>query len=144
MLFVYGTLQDADVLRVILGRELLASDMPAAVAPGFRAVRFPGRVYPALIARADETAPGRVLLNLSHDDLAQLDAFEGDEYRRGEIGVVLADGREARAFVYVTVADDLDLTDPWSLADWVATHKAQMMAETGETAVALRNRLSAL
>lgn len=141
MLFVYGTLQDADILSAVLGRPMdLAEPLPAT-APGYRAVAYPGRVYPALVASATDNAPGLLLGGLSERDLAVLDAFEGEEYRRDTIAV-LAEGAPRQADAYIPVAPISPAGPAWSLRDWTAIHKPSVLEQESATATALRQRLS--
>lgn len=142
MLFVYGTLQDTDVLGAVLGRGVGPAGLRRATAPGHRAVSYPGRVYPALVPIAGEAAAGLIVEGLTALDLAVLDAFEGDEYRRRSI-VVELDGQLHPAEAYIPVIAIAPDGPAWSLANWTATHKPAVVgAETG-TASALRQRLSA-
>ena len=57
-LFVYGTLRDPDLLAAVLGRKLRPGGQHMARAPGFRAVHYPGRIYPALIRVPGAAAEG--------------------------------------------------------------------------------------
>ena len=142
MLFVYGTLQDPDVLGAVLGRAVAPAGLRRATAPGHRAVSYPGRVYPALVPFVDEAASGLIVEGLTALDLAVLDAFEGDEYRRQPIMVEL-DGQNHPAEAYIPVIAIAPDGPAWSLARWTALHKPTVVgAETG-TATALRQRLSA-
>lgn len=142
MLFVYGTLQDPDVLAAVLGRPVDVGALAPAQAPGHHAVTYPGRVYPALVAASGAIAPGLLIDGLDTLDLAVLDAFEGDEYRRAEIDITQA-GRTLRAQVYLPAIAIAPDAAPWSLVDWTKRHKpAVIAAETG-TATALRQRLTA-
>ena len=117
MLFVYGTLLFAEVLRAVLGR---VPAMEAATLPGWRAAALPGRVYPGLVPVAPAPAPGsvtgsapapvgapagagagatgQVLSGLTAGEWAILDDFEGDEYVRREC--TLGDGRTAWAYIW--------------------------------------------
>lgn len=142
MLFIYGTLQDADVLGAVLGRMVDVAGLRRAVAPGYRAVAYPGRVYPALVASDADAAPGLLLEVLSGIDLAVLDAFEGAEYRREAI-LVLADNTRQQADAYLPVAAIPATAPAWSLADWTAAHKPAVLGREAGTAAALRQRLSA-
>ena len=126
MLFVYGTLQDADVLAAALDRPVLVAALRRATAPGYRAVAYPGRVYPALVASAADTAPGLLVEPLSSLDIAVLDAFEGDEYRRATI-TVLTEGLACQADAYLPVRDISAASPVWSLADWTAIHKPAVL-----------------
>ncbi|MGV8952759.1 MAG: gamma-glutamylcyclotransferase family protein [Cypionkella sp.] len=141
-LFAYGTLRDPDILSALLGRSLPASRCIAATAPGFRAVHFPARVYPALLAAPGAEAAGLLLHGLTPAELAVLDAFEGDEYRRGEITVLTASGPVA-AQVYLPTATLSPDAEPWTLSNWTILHKPAVLAGERQTAAALRQRLSA-
>lgn len=141
MLFVYGTLQDPDVLAAILGRAVDVTRLPQLLAPGYRAVTYPGRVYPALVRAPGHDAPGLGLDTLSTLDHAALDAFEGDEYRRGSLHVV-HDGQLLEADAYFPVAVIAVDGPSWSLDDWTRRHKRAVIGTEVETASALRNRLS--
>ncbi len=143
MLFVYGTLQDADVLAAALGRPVSVAALRQATAPGYRAVAYPGRVYPALVASAADAAPGLLVEPLSPLDIAVLDAFGGEEYRRTSI-TVLADGAEYEAEAYLPVRAISAAAPAWSLADWTTMHKPAVLGHEAGTASALRQRLTAL
>ena len=142
MLFVYGTLQDADMLAAVLGRPVAMTGLRRAAAPGFRAVCHPGRVYPALVACDDDAAPGLLLDALSRLDLAVLDAFEGAEYRREPI-TVLVEGSQHQADAYLPVATISAAAPAWSLTDWTMRHKPTVLTQEAGTAMALRQRLAA-
>ena len=142
MLFIYGTLQDADVLGAVLGRPVDTEILRRARAPFYRAVTYPGRVYPALVKAEADAAPGLLLESLSGLDLAVLDAFEGDEYHRQAITVV-ADGLSLAADAYLPVAPIPADMPAWSLAGWAAAHKPAVLGRETGTATALRQRLSA-
>ena len=142
MLFVYGTLQDPDVLGAVLGRQVDVTRLKRALAPGYRAVAYPGRVYPALVPCAGTAATGLLVEGLTPLDMAVLDAFEGDEYRRETMRVEAGGAMfTAQAFLPV-VAVDAD-APAWSLADWMARHKPAVLGQETGTARALRERLSA-
>jgi gamma-glutamylcyclotransferase (GGCT)/AIG2-like uncharacterized protein YtfP len=76
LLFVYGTLQFPDVLRVLLGRVPPAQP---ATATGWRAAALAGRSYPGLVAGTGTgtgTVSGLVLAGLASAEVQTLDAFE--------------------------------------------------------------------
>lgn len=141
MLFVYGTLQDPDVLAAVLGRPVDVAVLPVAAAPGYRAIAYPGRVYPALVADPTGAAPGRLLAGLDRLDFDILDAFEGDEYRRTSITVVAAEQSFAAA-AYLPAAVIANAGPAWSLAHWTLRHKAAVLGSETGTATALRQRLT--
>jgi len=139
MLFVYGTLRDPQLLSAVLGRP--ATGLSAA-APGYAAVHYPGRIYPALVRRPGSAAAGLVLTDLTPFELDLLDAFEGDEYRRGVIPVIV-DEELHEAFAYLPVIAVGEQPD-WSLSDWQEEHKGRVLAGERATAEELRMKLIAI
>ncbi len=63
-----------------------------------------GETYPGMVARAGAQVDGVVYFDVSADDIAALDAFEGTEYRRDTIFVVLGSGDTVAAASYVFIA----------------------------------------
>jgi hypothetical protein len=143
LLFAYGTLQDEDVLAAVLGRPIDVQALHQASSPDFKAVAYPGRVYPALVPCPGQAAPGRLIGSLDALDLAVLDAFEGDEYQRSTIPV-LQDGQTITAQAYLPVITIPASAPAWSLERWSAEHKPQVIAGETGTAKSLRRQLSAL
>ncbi len=142
-LFVYGTLSDPDLLAAVIGRRVDRRHLLAAVAPGFRAVHYPQRVYPALVRAPGGRATGLLVLNLTPFERDVLDAFEGAEYRRGIVPVIFDDElHEADAYLpVVAVAAD---GPAWSLAEWQANHKPHVLVDEGAAAADIRARLIAV
>jgi gamma-glutamylcyclotransferase (GGCT)/AIG2-like uncharacterized protein YtfP len=142
LLFVYGTLRDADLLAAVLGRPLRGGEALAAVAPGFRATHYPNRIYPALIRAPGGAAEGLVLTGLSAFELDLLDQYEGSEYRRGIVPVMIEEElHEAEAYLpAIPVAGG----DPWTLERWQTVHKAGALAGEAALAEEIRRRLIAV
>lgn len=103
---------------------------------------LPGRIYPALVRAPGGAAEGLVLLGLSRFERQVLDYFEGAEYARGIVPVVVdMEVHEADAYLpSMPVAADSEV---WSLALWRRDHKASVLAEDGAEAAAIRARLRA-
>ena len=142
LLFVYGTLRDPDLLCAVLGRPLRAGETLAAVAPGFRATHYPNRIYPALIRAPGGSAEGLLLTGLSPFELDLLDQFEGQEYRRDIVPVMVGEElHEAMAYLpAIPVAGD----DPWTLEHWQAVHKAAVLKADAALADDIRRKLIAI
>ena len=139
MLFVYGTLRDNELRAAVLARP---STGLAAAAPGFAAVHYPGRPYPALVRRPGAAAAGLILADLTAFEIDLLDAYEGDEYRRAIVPVMI-DEELHEAFAYLPAVAIRDQPD-WSLSAWQAEHKARALAAEKATADELRLKLIAL
>jgi hypothetical protein len=142
LLFVYGTLRDPDLLSGVLNRPLSAGAMLPAVAPGFKAVHYPGQVYPALLRMPGAAAEGLVLIDLTPFEHDLLDAFEGEQYRRSLIPVMLnAELHEAFAYLPATIIP-VDAA-PWTLVDWQMRHKSKVLAVERMSADEIRLKLIA-
>jgi gamma-glutamylcyclotransferase (GGCT)/AIG2-like uncharacterized protein YtfP len=127
-LFLYGTLRDGDILAAVLGRSVGEGQLVAATAPACAAVYFPDQLYPALVRRPGAVAPGVLLLHASEDDIRALDAFEGDEYRRGPIAVMTAATGPLAAEVYWPAVAIAPSALDWTLERWTREHKPQILA----------------
>jgi hypothetical protein len=136
-LFLYGILRDPDILAAVLGRTVAERDLVAAKAPDCAAVYFPGQLYPALVQRPGRAAPGLLLTHATKDDLAALDAFEGDEYRRGPVQVATARGAVAAEVYWPTITVASSAAD-WTLERWMREHKSQVLLRETELARAAR------
>ena len=139
MLFVYGTLRDPELLSAVLGRPATGL---AAAAPGFAAVHYPGRIYPALVRRPGAATAGLILTNLTPFELDLLDAFEGEEYRRAVVPVMI-DEELHEAFAYLPAVPVRNQPD-WSLETWQETHKARVLGSEKASADELRLKLIAI
>lgn len=142
-LFVYGTLRDPDLLTAVLGRPLRAAGVHRARAPGFRAVYYPGRIYPALIHAPGVAAEGLLLIDLSAFERDLLDAYEGEEYRRDTVAALVEEDLfEADAYLPVIAVPNAG--PDWSLADWQAEHKRRVIDAEAAVVNELRQRLIAV
>ena len=128
MLFAYGTLQDSDVLAAVLGRPVADAALADAQLAGFTIVHYPDRTYPALVHAPKSTVPGKLIGGLDARDLALIDAFEGKEYRRTLLAVIV-DGTPRRAFAYLPTLPIIASQAPWSLGEWTSRHKSAFMRD---------------
>lgn len=126
-LFAYGTLRDADVRRHVLGAAANGITALPATAFGCRIVAWPPRSYPAIVAASGATAAGLALVAPAADDLIRLDAFEGAEYLRRPIEIIV-NGAAAMADVYWPALPVPPSAPAWRLADWRLRHKAAFLA----------------
>ena len=144
-LFVYGTLRDPDLLAGLLGRRLPPETVHAARAPGFKAVHYPGRIYPALVRSPGAGADGLLIAGLSPFERDLLDAYEGEEYRRTPIPTMLTEEPELHeADAYLPVVAVPTDAHEWSLSRWQGEHKARVLVNELAEAARLRERLIAI
>jgi gamma-glutamylcyclotransferase (GGCT)/AIG2-like uncharacterized protein YtfP len=117
-LFAYGTLQMPEVFRAVTGRSLPAR--PATLA-GYARYRLRGLSYPGLIAEPGAVTEGLLITGIEPRELARLDHFEDDFYRRVTLRVSIGAGELVRADVYVIPAAHRDLIEPrlWQLDAFV-------------------------
>ena len=101
-LFVYGSLELAEVMRCVTGHEFRAR--PATL-PGHRRCIIRGEVYPGMVANAHTSVRGVLYEELAEDDLHSLDLFEGEPYQRQRVSVVCEGAVEVVAFTYVVRAE---------------------------------------
>ncbi|XP_010526283.1 PREDICTED: protein AIG2 A [Tarenaya hassleriana] len=128
-LFVYGGLQEPDVVRLLLNR---APDSVSALLPGFHRFRLKGRVYPAVLPSENGKIPGKVLKGLTDDELKMLDLFEDVEYDRKTVEVVLTDTSEkmqVETYVWGN-KDDPDLYGEWDFEEWKRLHMGRFLTAT--------------
>ena len=143
LLFVYGTLRDPELLAGVLGRPLSAAAMLPAAAPGFVTLHYPGRIYPALVRRPGAAAAGNVLTDLTPFEHDLLDAFEGQEYGRAVIPVMIDEELHEAAAYLPAVAVPAN-SPPWTLAGWQGLHKAKVLGAEHASARELRAKLIAI
>jgi hypothetical protein len=143
LLFVYGTLRDPDLLAGVLGRPLSAPAVLPAHAPGFAALVYPGRLYPGLVRSPGAAADGLVLTDLTAFERDLLDAYEGPEYARTALPVMVAEELH-EAFAYLPVAAVPATAPAWRLSDWQARHKPSVLVAECVAAAQLREKLIAL
>jgi len=99
-LFVYGTLQDEDLVHRLLGRRV---PWRPAVLEGYCRLLDPSIGYPVVHPLAGASVDGRLLEGLDPDALGAIDAYEGDRYRRVIVRVQTSDGHAVDAYAYVSV-----------------------------------------
>ncbi len=78
--FFFGTLRDADVLGLVLGRRLPPALLRPALLRGFRLRRVRGESYPLLAAAPARIVRGALVHGLTGADAKRLAFFEGEEY----------------------------------------------------------------
>jgi gamma-glutamylcyclotransferase (GGCT)/AIG2-like uncharacterized protein YtfP len=126
-LFAYGTLMLPEVMEIVAGRRCAA--LPA-VLPDHRRRLLHGEVYPALLPAAGESVGGVLWEGLDAPALARLDRFEGPFYERTVRRVVLQNGEQREAFVYLLRPERHALASAagWDEAEFRARHLGAFLA----------------
>lgn len=116
--FVYGSLMYLPVWgQVVKGVYPCLN----AVAKGHQRLAVPGETYPAMVQNASAQVQGLVWLNVLPDDVNSLDAFEGPEYARREIDVVLnTSGEILTASTYIWLKPEVLTDELWSVSRFEA------------------------
>ncbi|CAB79849.1 AIG2-like protein [Arabidopsis thaliana] len=126
-LFVYGSLQEPEVVYVLLNR---VPDHVSAVLSGL--FRLKGRVYPTILPDGTGKVNGKVLKGITDDELKMLDEFEDVEYDRKTVEVMLTDTSEklqVETYVWKN-KDDPDLYGEWDFEEWRQHDKEDFVTAT--------------
>jgi gamma-glutamylcyclotransferase (GGCT)/AIG2-like uncharacterized protein YtfP len=129
-IFTYGSLMFSDVWeRVVHGRYRNA---PATLA-GHARYAITGETYPGMVARTDAVVTGVVYFDVAPEDLAALDAFEGEEYRRVTVTVAQGDARtSADTYLYLPrekLSDSPWNPDAFQMQRFLATYCRERLGE---------------
>ncbi|MEK9815746.1 MAG: gamma-glutamylcyclotransferase family protein, partial [Limnobacter sp.] len=116
--FVYGSLMYLPVWgQVVRGVYPCLN----AIARGYQRHAVPGETYPAMVPNPSARVQGLVWLNVLPEDVQRLDAFEGAEYARCEIEVVLnTSGETLKAETYIWLNRDVLTDELWSVSRFEA------------------------
>lgn len=142
-LFIYGSLRHPALIEVVLGRSLSALAPIAAHLPDHVARAVKEQPFPAISAEEGGQAPGLLLRNLSDDDMAALNFYEGGfDYDLRPMEIVLADGSAALAEVYFPAEGLWETDGLWDLDEWAAKWGA-LSVRAAQEVMAYRGRMSA-
>jgi len=125
LLFVYGTLRDPDLFRLVTGRPLSTfSPRPFALA-GWRVAKLKSAPFPVLARVLEARAPGLVIGPLAPVSIERLKRYEGPEYVLAPLRYL---GIGERLAIFLPCVP-LEMTgDDWELEAWTAEHKPAALA----------------
>ncbi len=128
-LFIYGTLCHLPLLQAVLGRVPVT--VPARLAD--HAVYWAdGHDFPLIVAQPGGVAQGLLLSDLTAQDMARLDYYEGPFGYETQARDVAAAGAAVPARVYVPNPGLWTPGAVWSLSDWAARCGATIVATAAD------------
>ncbi|KAK4056380.1 hypothetical protein OIO90_002523 [Microbotryomycetes sp. JL221] len=145
-LFFYGTLVHPAILARVIGSDgahLVTSD---AILPDHTRHHVKGEDYPAVVTanegklvmgrnltETEARVQGSLVRGLTEQDVALLDEFEGNEYKRVAVNVSLEAGAQAPAEVYVWT-DPLSRLEQslWTFQDFLRESAHRWVGQQGE------------
>ncbi|WP_022704202.1 gamma-glutamylcyclotransferase [Pseudorhodobacter ferrugineus] len=116
-LFIYGTLCHLPLLHAVLGRAPRALVASLADHSVYWAA---GHDFPLIVGQAGGQAQGFLLNDLSPEDVARLDYYEGPFGYETQARLVMVAGAAVKARVYVPNPGLWTAGADWSLTDWAA------------------------
>ena len=136
--FFFGSLMDAEVLGIVLGRAVMSEEMRPAKLSDYRVVGVRNESYPALCAERGASASGVVVEGISDRQAQRLQYFEADEYAPEICKVELSGGDCVPARVFLATESLAHTTDDWSFADFQADGRAVFVDATRQWMASIR------
>lgn len=113
--FTYGSLMFPEVWQKLVRGQYRSSP---ANANGYARFAVLEARYPGMVLMEGASVDGVLYHDVDAADLERLDQFEGSEYRRDTITVMLADGSELTADTYIHIVTERLATTPWAPAEF--------------------------
>ncbi|NCA70865.1 MAG: gamma-glutamylcyclotransferase [Sphingobacteriia bacterium] len=125
--FTYGTLMCPEIMSAVSGRAL--GGEPATLL-GYSRHAVRDQDYPGIKPVAGARVQGVLYRNLDTLALRRLDAFEGEQYQRATIEVILPDGHRVSADTYVIKPEHASILLPgeWDFDSFLAVGKARFQS----------------
>ena len=124
--FFFGTLMDAEVRTVVLGRDVEAIATEIAFLDGYERLRVADESYPTLRPAFGSRVQGLVTHGLAPEAERRIAYFEGAEYELVPKRVTLAGGAEIEARLFLDPGD-LATAGPWDFAEWQKRDKRALL-----------------
>ena len=125
--FFYGTLMDALVLEMVIGKNHSGIRKQPAVLKDFKRVKVNGAQYPAVFSSIGDQVEGILVEGITSEYAACLDAFEDDDYERQCVSISLYDGKKINALVYIAGPKMLLEDKAWNLNEWTLNDRPEFL-----------------
>ena len=116
--FFFGTLLDAELRAVVLGRELPESALGLAFLRDHARYCVAGEAFPLLVAEPGARVDGVLAEGIGPAEAARIAWYESDEYEIRETAVQTADGQATEAFCCLAGAAARHDGIAWDFAHW--------------------------
>lgn len=130
--FFFGSLMDADILALVLGRAVPASATRPASLHGYQRFRVRGESFPMLQPAPGGRVEGILVEALDEADAARIAWFEDRDYEMRDLEVVRNDGQVVTARVWLATERLAHDGEAWELSAWQAAEKASFATLAGE------------
>ncbi|MFV8816818.1 gamma-glutamylcyclotransferase family protein [Haliea sp. E17] len=126
-IFVYGTLLNDEVLRILLDQPL---PKVGARLAGYRRVTVSGQMFPAIRPDGTSSVEGALVTGLDQCAISLLDEYEGRFYRRESVVVYLDCGtpRHCQTYVFQPRYYDFLSAEAWCNDHFRECHMSQYLA----------------
>jgi gamma-glutamylcyclotransferase (GGCT)/AIG2-like uncharacterized protein YtfP len=115
--FTYGTLMVEEVWFKVLKTKHKSK---AGTLVGFERKKLSGKTYPGMVKNNNAKTEGVIYFDISIDELASLDDFEGEEYTREKVSVSSGDKTiECFAYIYKDEYKSNILPAEWNFEDFL-------------------------
>jgi len=126
--FFYGTLIDADVRRLVMGRHAPAA-VEEATLRGWRRVPLADVTYPAALPDPAGTIAGVLMRGLNDAAREALVRYEGEEYDLVQTEVTTGRGKTVGAWTFVVRSGSVKpVAGEWDIETWQRRHKRRFLA----------------
>lgn len=109
-IFTYGSLMFPEIWQRVVRGDYHSAP---ATAQGYARYALADDTYPGMIASPNAAVEGVLYFDVDAQDIVALDAFEGAEYRRDSIDVVINSGETVIACTYIFMAEQRLSGSPW-------------------------------
>lgn len=121
-LFFFGSLMDADLLRLVLDREIDDVEHATAEILGYERRRAKNESFPIIVPTPGGRVEGRLVTGLTSAEVARIQWYESDDYALRPCLVKVGElRREAHVFLATETLEDEGIA--WDFEQWVRIEK---------------------
>lgn len=126
--FFFGSLQDDDLRKVVLGRSTAKEDIAQAILRGYRCVRLRSRIQPSIVEDPEGQVEGTLARHLDVTAAARMSHYELGAYSIASKVVDLPEGGQETAWIFLSDPDLSVAPGDWRLETWQLRYKRRSLA----------------